>query len=182
MAASDVEEALRVPGGLSFGPFTDITQAIGSNGGTAMGLLRDVVLRREVRGRKLLTAPEFGHKRTDHVRGGVDYFIVFSIRSEDPDALPKMFAEFGATGLNGAASAKVGNLASADSIVLMFTPDDRVNHKAVLFYLAIPEALESFDVGYGDNIEVEWLCAFYATFDATDRDVEVKLVGDLSIP
>jgi len=192
MTTPAVSQALRVPGTLTLGPFTDVTAAAAANGGTLLGLAQDVTLRWEELSRANLTAWEFGGETVDGVRGGLDVLLAWRIRGSDNDAVSTLFANTfaggsGARGIReGSLSAKrAGNWESDDAVQLLFVPDVATS-PAVLFYEAIPRIAQveqgEVETAFGAEPEYTWLVSFLATRDSSGRRFEIAPRADLTAP
>lgn len=192
MAAASPLQALRVPGALAAeigGQIFDFSTVF-PHGGTALGLVRDVVWRR-TEGRVLITAEEFGVEVVDAIYGGEVHVLALALRGWDDDGANLVFpnTELGTTsGRRGAiypGPRAPGASRVADAVRLIFTPDDTANHQAVYFRAAIPLLAETLEVPLGRKGDQEVLLK--CVFQATRRNfgdgsaVQVELLEDLTV-
>ena len=158
------------------------------HGGTALGLVRDVQIRR-TEGRQIITAEEFGVEVVDEVYTGEAWVIAFALRGWDSDAILEVFpntnlgssSKFRGVDYPGT-TIKPGALKSATATKVLFTPDDDKNHPAVYMPNAIAELAEDLTIALGRTEEVLIACAFRALRDGATagRSVQVRLLEDLS--
>ena len=158
------------------------------HGGTALGLVRDVQLRR-TEGRQTITAEEFGVEVVDEVYTGEAWILAFALRGWDSDAILEVFpntnlgisSKFRGVDYPGTTT-KPGALRSGSATKVLFTPDDTANHPAVYMPNAIPELAEDLTISLGRTEEVLMACGFRALRDGATagRAVQIRLLEDLS--
>lgn len=189
MASPSIAQALRIPGTISVGPFTDITAAAASNGGTLLGLAQNVTLRWADISMAPLTAWEFGGEVVDDVRGGVGVMIVWRIRGADADAITAVFPNtFTSSGewLREPGPVRAGAWASDEAVQVLFTPDDPT-HPGLLLYEALPRVAAerggeaALDMSAAS--EVTWLVSFVAARRPSDgRRLEWAPTSEMTAP
>ena len=158
------------------------------HGGTALGLVRDVQVRR-TEGRELIVAEEFGIEVVDELYTGEAWLVAFALRGWDNDAIGTLFPNTAAgttakqTGvLYPGTDVPPGSLKAANAVKLLFTPDDTSNHQAVYLPNAIPEVGEELEIDMGRSNEVLIVCGFRALRDGATagRAVQIQLLEDLA--
>tara|TARA_R110002110_G_scaffold291644_2_gene505603 strand:+ start:71 stop:619 length:549 start_codon:yes stop_codon:yes gene_type:complete len=136
------------------------------HGGTALGLLRDVQIRRS-EGRFDLIGEEFGQEIIDEVYMAESWVMAFALRGMDDDALGAVFPNTftgAVTKTKGIAypgtTRSPGSLRSSSAVRVLFTPDDSENHNAVYFPNAIPQVAEGLSIDFVRATELMIACAF----------------------
>ena len=170
MSTSSALQAMYVPGRISCllsGQTYNLDTAY-PHGGTALGLLRDVQVRRS-EGRFDVVGEEFGQEIVDQVYLAESWVLAFALRGMDDDALGAVFPNTftgSVTKNKGIAypgsSLTPGTLRSGSAVKVLFTPDDTDNHNAVYFPNAIPQVTETINVDFVRASELMIACAFRA--------------------
>lgn len=168
MSTSSALQAMYIPGRVSCqlsGQTYDLSTAY-PHGGTALGLLRDVQIRR-TEGKFELIAEEFGQEVVDEVYMAESWVMAFALRGMDDDALGAVFPNtFTGTITKNkgiaypGSSVAPGTLRSASAVRVLFTPDDTENHNAVYFPNAIPQVAEGIDIDFARASELMIACVF----------------------
>ena len=168
MSTSSALQAMYVPGRVSCqlsGQTYNLATAY-PHGGTALGLLRDVQIRR-TEGKFDLIAEEFGQEIIDEVYMAESWVMAFALRGMDDDALgavfPNTFTVSETKNMGVAypgASRSPGSLRSSSAVRVLFTTDDTENHNAVYFPNAIPQVAEGLVVDFARASELMIACAF----------------------
>ncbi len=201
MAAPATTQAVRLPG-ILYGSSSTKDPA-GSDYGTALGLVRDVVVRRVAR-RKIVTAGERGSRVATVVRASApDWVVLFALRGFDADARTFLFpssvftgATDGQVGLRESGTTGLGENVDDDALQLMYVPTNEAGTKldatqGLIFYRALPYDAALLDLGQsqgeldvllGDNQEATWSVAFLATEDSSGRLVEWQTLADMTDP
>lgn len=187
MTTPSALQALRVPGQLAVGPFSDLTAAW-PHGGTGLGLTGPARFRR-ARTRRPIRAEEYGGAPVDVVEGAIVWSVAFPMRGWDPDGVQKLFPGY-FTGSSGGLvglrekpnTTRAGVLGSARAVQLLFTPLDADRHRGVFLYRAIPWEAQELDIDFGHDPEQVLLAGFLAVPDASDRLIEVQLLEDMTTP
>jgi len=158
------------------------------HGGTAIGLVRDVQMRR-IEGRQTIIAEEFGVEVIDEVYAGEAWLLSFALRGWDSDGILALFpnttlastSKFRGVDYPGTTS-KPGTTKAAGAVKVLFTPDDDKNHPAVYLPNAIPEIAEDLTIALGRIDEVLIVCGFRALRDGASagRAVQIRLLEDLT--
>ena len=158
------------------------------HGGTALGLVSDVRIRR-TEGRQLIVAEEFGVEVVDEVYSGEAWLLSFALRGWDSDAILACFpnTDLGTTSkFRGVdypgTTVYPGTLKSTLATKVLFTPNDTANHAAVYLPNAFAELAEDLTIALGRTEEVLIACAFRALRDGATagRAVQVRLLEDLT--
>lgn len=185
MATADLNDALNVPGRLSWNP-TSVSSAY-PHGGTALGFVRGVAVRR-VEARRELTDEAFGSEVYDVISCGENWALACIFRSYDADAIGVLFPN---TSTGTVAKRKIvatpgtnrpGLLLSEKSGKLLFTPLDSDRAPAVLFYKAIPLTDETLEMNKALDKREEYGALFVAVRDSSDRIEQMGLLRDLTLP
>lgn len=158
------------------------------HGATALGLVRDVRLRR-IEGRQTIVAEEFGVEVVDEVYAGEAWLLSFALRGWDSDAISALWpnttlgssSKFRGVDYPGTTT-KPGTTKAASAVKVLFTPDDATNHPAVYLPNAIPELAEDLTISLGRTEEVLIVCGFRALRDGATagRAIQIRLLEDLS--
>ena len=187
MSAATALQAMRVPGALAVGP-TNLSTAF-PHGGTALGLVRAVIVRR----RELrfdVTAEEYGGAIVDTLYRGEEWSLVFELRGWDNDAISALFPNTTLPTVSGERTiqfpqtTKIGGvLQGASAVKLIFTPEDQARHRAVYFRSAIPLLAEEVDMRHARAEEMTVAAGFRALRDGVtaNSSVQVALVEDLTL-
>ena len=159
------------------------------HGGTALGLVRDVQLRR-TEGRELIVAEEFGVEVVDELYTGEAWLLAFALRGYDNDAVGALFPNT-STGSKAKRKGIVypgdtvspGTLKAASAVSVLFTPDDAANHPAVYLPNAIPEISEELEVNLGRSSEWLMTCGFRAlrAGATAGKAIQIQLLEDLAL-
>ena len=186
MASASPDSALRVPGALIAAP-SDLATAF-PFGGTELGLVQAVQLRREAR-RELIRAEEFGAEVVDVLDLGEDYLLACSLRGWDSDAWAKVYTNTSVGAASGRASphspgaVSAGTLRSGAAFGLLFAPEDVDRHPAVYFPRALALTVEALSVDLNRTGEALTGVVFRATrrgFSAGDL-CQVALLADVTL-
>ena len=191
MSTSSALQAMYLPGRLSVALSSqtyDFSTAY-PHGGTALGLVRDVQVRR-TEGREMIIAEEFGQEIIDELYLAESWSMAFALRGMDQDALSAIFpnATTGSVSkqkgvVYPGATIAPGTLKASTAIKMLFTPNDTTNHHAVYFPNAIPEVSEALAVDFARSAELMMACAFRAIRDGSSagRMCQVLLLEDLTL-
>lgn len=191
MSTSSALQAMYAPGRLSvaLSNQTYDFSTVYPHGGTALGLVRDVQIRR-TEGRELIVAEEFGQEVIDELYLAESWSMAFALRGMDQDALSAIFPN-PATGSVSKQKGVVypgttiapGMLKAGSAIKMLFTPNDTTNHHAVYFPNAVPEVSEALAIDFVRSAEVMVACAFRAIRDGSTagRMCQVLLLEDLTL-
>jgi hypothetical protein len=190
MSAPSPLQALRAPGRLVINPTTSPPTDAFPHGGTAMGLVRDVKVRRKER-RFAILAEEWGSSVAEELWQGGDYLLAFALRGLDDDALNVLFpgetslgSPSGVRGIGTPVSGRrEGSQLSASAVKLLFSPLDPTRHRAVYLRSAIPLLAEDLEVPLQRRDEALVAVAFRALRDGTTpaSSIQVRLLEDLTL-
>ena len=181
-------QALKVPGVLVVNPTTAPPTDAAPHGGTALGLVRDVVARRTAR-RFGIEAEEYGGEVVEELYLGESWEIVFALRSGDSDAINNIFPNTTAHATSGArgivypgSSRRAGSAWSTSAVKLLFSPDDP-DHRAVYFRAAVPMISGELERQLDRENEALWLVGFKAQRDGTTaaESIQIRLLEDLTL-
>jgi len=149
VGANSALQALRVPG-------------IVLVDGVEIGLLRDVQLRRVVRGgRTELTAEEYKGEVVDQVYGGIEWRLGMALRGFDAKAI-ECFPNVSGGSVVWPGTNRDGYFRAADTVAVTFTPLE-TSHPGITIASAIPEVAEDLSVDLGKRSELLILCSFLVT-------------------
>jgi len=150
MAASSALTAMRVPGTVTVG-------------GTEIGLLRDVQLRRkELGGRVDLTAEEYAGEVVDVMLGAVAWELGMALRGFDATAIAAVFPNVAGGKVKFPGTKAPGYWRSKDAVAVVFTPLES-SHPSISIGSAIPLVAEDLIVDLGKRAEHLILCKFLVT-------------------
>ena len=138
------------------------------HGGTALGLVRDVQVRR-TEGRETIIAEEFGQEIVDEIYMSEMWLMGFALRGLDEDALGVVFPNTttGSVTKNKkivypGATIVPGTLRASTALGVLFTSNDTTNHPCVYFPNAIPEATDTVTIDLARAAELIITCVFRA--------------------
>lgn len=185
MGTPDVARILAgVPGRLCVGPMNLATAF--PHGGTALGLVRELAVR-VLTARAEVVAEEFGAEAVEQVYLGQRWALVGTMRSLDDDMVQRLFPAT-ATGtttqhrvISYPGTARAGDLRSASSVVLCFSPDDLDRHPMVLFHRALPLVEEQAELQARLDQEAGFAFAFLAIRATDGRAVSLGQREDLTL-
>lgn len=184
MAEKKPLAAMKVAGQLCISPTTSPPVDAFPHGGTSLGMVKDVVLRRTERRFNEL-GEERGGEVTDSLPMGVEYLMAFALRGWDPDAIPAVdpSAVVGATSRQAKIQhpgASVREGVSQSHVSLLFSPENK-DHPAVYFRSAIPMVAEELELELGRSTEALMEVVFRAMVDDTTElgSVQVGLLEDI---
>ncbi len=179
MGTADATKVYRVPGKLAINP-TNLGAAF-PHGGTALGVSTRVRIEM-TRPQIMIKAEEFGSEVCEVVRGAETFILGAMLRQWDADVLAAIFPDTATTTINGLpATTRAGTLASDNSAVLIFTPDNQTDHPAILLYKAIPLVEETAELRFGIVQELVLPVLWLALRDSSDRFYSIGKIGDLSL-
>ena len=181
MATPSVDQALRVPGRLAAG-CTDFTAAY-PHGGTALGLVRDVVAERVEIAGKIIRAAEFGHEVHTILRGGAVWSVTFALRGFDGDGVTASGLPTATTGSDvGVVEPGSDTPGSAyTGQVICFSPNNP-DHPAVVLYTALPVFSSVLRLRFADLTEFAPVLTYVGTRDASGRQVAVDKIANITNP
>lgn len=191
MSTSSALQAMYVPGRISC-QLSGQTYNLATpypHGGTALGLLRDVQIRRG-EGRQVVIAEEFGQEVVDELYMYESWAMAFALRGMDEDAMGAVFPNTttGSVTKNKVisypgSSIKSGDLRAASAVKVLFTPDDTENHNCVYFPNAIPGTSEVLSMDFVRSSELVIACVFRAlrTTSAVGSMCQIARLKDISL-
>jgi len=189
MAVPNVVDLLNgAPGRLSFGA-TNLSTAY-PHGGTALGVVRDLILRR-VTETPVLFGEEYAEP-IDAIQGQREWVVAARLASWDNDALGKVFLN---TAVGAVSQSRVvqdplianhntnrsGTLLGATAIKLVFTPDDPDAHPGFIMYKAMVMPDETMEMRFHATEPMELAILFRGIRDSSNRLVAVGKLVDLAI-
>lgn len=190
MATADVGNMLLVSGRLVANP-TNLAIAF-PFGGVELGLVKDVILK-PTQAYDVLTEEALGTEIMDVIDLGQAWRMTVAARGFDPDLLSTVFplnSEVGPTSTDRGVFYPVksdgtiyraGTLRSANGVKLLFVPDDRDRHPAVLLYNALPFVIEDAELKcqLGDEFLIP--TTFFGIRDGSSRVMQMKRLEDLTL-
>jgi hypothetical protein len=172
----------RIPGKLCFNP-TDLSLAY-PHGGTGLGVVNSVSVK-PYASYYPIKAEEFGLETVDYIFGGESWVLGAILRSFDADAIDKLFMGGSKANAGALIQNPIGDtqragilMSAANSIKLLFSPDDTIRQPFVIFYNAVPLIDETAEMNF--ELELDWSVGvlFAGIRDADNRIVAAGLKGD----
>lgn len=184
MGSPDPRSVMRVVGALCANP-TDLTVAF-PHGGTALGLVTDVVFKPNLR-RQELRAEEFGNETVDVIINSETVILGVRVRGQDRDMWDLLWEDpvtGSATGERVAeypGATRTGNLASARSAKILYSPRNTEGHPALLLYRATLLLDEVQDIALTGKREMTIPALFHGIRDTSGRVYAMGRLEDLTL-
>ena len=184
MAVSDSGKVLRVGGHLCINP-TNLAIDF-PHGGTALGMISEAVFQPGLK-RYEVTAEEYGGEPIDLVVTSETVIFGCLFRGMDSDAWGTIWED---TRIGKSSGEKVveypgtiraGNLASARSVKLLYSPDDVQSDPALLLFAACPILSESAELALAISREMVVRVVFQGIRDASGEVYQFGLLEDLTL-
>lgn len=183
MGTASADSVLLVPGRLAKNP-TDLTTAY-PHGGTALGVVADVILEPRVRTEEI-AAEELGGAPAEVLYLGEAWRLAVLLRQWDVDAIDAIFPNVTQTGTGNVRRTiqMVGNvypgyLLSSRACKLVFTPDDSTR-PGLLVQRALPALRPTAALNLGLDRELGFAAFFWVVKGANTRYADIGTLADLA--
>lgn len=184
MGTAAAGSVLLVPGRLAKNP-TDLTTAY-PHGGTALGVVADVVLEPRVRTMEI-EAEEWGGAPADVLYLGEAWRLAVLLRQWDVDAIDAVFPNVTNTGTGNVrrtiqqtgSTVYPGYTLSSRAMKLVFTPDDSAR-PGLLIQRALPALRPTAALNLGLGEELGFAAFFWVLKGANARYADVGTLADLA--
>jgi len=183
MSTPNARDVLHVPGRLVKNPTS--LSLVFPHGGTALGIVRAIVFKPEAKYRSI-HAEEFGEK-VEHVYIGEGVVVSAVLRAYDSDAIQTIFQNTsvgsvtGERVVNQPGSNRAGSLLSAQSIKLLFVPNDPNRHPGFVLYRALPMVSESAEFNFKLDEPFEIGMVFAGIRDTSNRVYQLAKFKDITL-
>jgi len=183
MSTLSAANIFRTPGRLAINP-TNLSTGF-PHGGTAIGVcnkIRFIISQSNPKVR----AEEFGGQAVEAVFIPSDIVLACNIRSKDNDAIETLFSST-ATGASGnrviswPGSTRAGMLQSSRAVSLIFTPENTLEHPAIIIYNALPLVSIASEMRLSILQESVFPAIFLGLRDGTSRVAQMGILGDLTL-
>jgi len=184
MSTADSRTILRVAGRLCKDP-TDLSAAF-PHGGTALGLVASVEFT-PVMARAEIRAEEYGGEIIEIVEQAERVVFVCVARGYDSDMLSTIFRDT-ATGsgtgglvVTNDSTRRGGELGSASTVKLLYSPKDTEQHPALLIYKAVPLTDPTIQLQMSIGEELGVAAVFTGIRDGSGRLYQWGRLEDLTV-
>jgi len=181
MGTPDVDDVLRNPGRLCYGP-TDLSEDW-PHKGTGMGVIAEAIATPVYR-YEAVSSDTYGGEAVDIIEVGGEWIFAATLREWSNDAITSFFNSAAGAVSDPAqrvvvapTSAKPGTKVS--SVVLLFTPYEQDTHPAMLMYRAIPMISEASEIRMTLQDEMVIPVIYRCLRSASNKQVKIGLLEDL---
>lgn len=185
MSAPKVELIRHIPGRLIKDPTT--RDSASPYGGTYLGMTRNIIV---LIGYESHAIPDeaTGGRPIDYTQGREYAYLTCFLRGFDDDAIRTFFPNTSTGPVSGAAvidgsvngADRAGPLQSARAFKLLFEPTSPLHHEAVLFYNAIPRAIETGELALALNSEIGISVAVEGAPNVSGKTKKICKIEDMA--